>query len=114
MMAANSAHFRYMLVAGTKILGNICTVCHRPVAWSSHPKQLRVAEAAHLCAGVRVRTIMIVDDYAPQAYALERMLVQARFRIVSTKTGSEALERAAAEKPDLMLLDVGLPDVNGF
>ncbi len=60
-----------------------------------------------------MHTILVVDDYAPHAYALQRLLDKAGFRVVSAGTGTDALAQAA-QKPDLILLDVGLPDVNGF
>lgn len=36
------------------------------------------------------------------------------FRVVTARTGHEGIESAAAEKPDLVLLDVMLPDLGGF
>ncbi len=60
-----------------------------------------------------MKKVLIVDDYAAHAYALERLLSKHGFNVVTAGTGSEALERAS-QMPDIVLLDVGLPDVNGF
>jgi PAS domain S-box-containing protein len=58
--------------------------------------------------------ILVVDDNAPLRYALGRTLRQHRFDVVESATGSGALELAASEQPDLVLLDVNLPDIDGF
>jgi PAS domain S-box-containing protein len=58
--------------------------------------------------------ILVVDDNAPLRYALGRTLRQHRFEVVETATGAGALELAAIEQPDLVLLDVNLPDIDGF
>ncbi len=112
-MSSSSAEFTYRVVSGSRIFVSVCSVCHRSVAWSAHPKALQVAERAHVCGGSPVLTILVVDDYAPHAYALTRSLGARGFQVITAATGTEALERAA-QMPDLVLLDVGLPDVNGF
>jgi signal transduction histidine kinase len=59
-------------------------------------------------------TILNVDDYPPGLYARSRILRQAGFRVREATTGGEALQLAVAEKPDLVLLDVNLPDISGL
>jgi two-component system sensor histidine kinase/response regulator len=54
-----------------------------------------------------------VDDHAPARYARTRVLRQAGFIVHDAGTGSEALRLVAEVQPDLVLLDVHLPDVNG-
>jgi PAS domain S-box-containing protein len=58
-------------------------------------------------------TILIVDDVEASRYTLARMLQKARFEVKEAATGREAL-RLAAEKPDLIILDVNLPDLSGY
>jgi PAS domain S-box-containing protein len=58
--------------------------------------------------------ILVVDDNAPLRYALGRTLRQHSFEVIEASTGERALELAAAEQPDLVLLDVNLPDIHGF
>jgi PAS domain S-box-containing protein len=67
-------------------------------------------------ASLRVSSplILVVDDNAPLRYALGRTLRQHRFEVVESATGAGALELAATEQPDLVLLDVNLPDIDGF
>ena len=58
--------------------------------------------------------ILVVDDNAPLRYALGRTLRQHGFDVVEATNGSEALELSSSERPDLVLLDVNLPDIHGF
>ena len=58
--------------------------------------------------------ILVVDDNAPLRYALARTLRQHNFDVLEVATGEDALAVAAAERPDLVLLDVNLPDIHGF
>jgi DNA-binding NtrC family response regulator len=57
--------------------------------------------------------IMIVDDEAPFRAALRRLLDK-KFLVVEAETGTKALSLAEQEEPDLVLLDVALPDANGL
>lgn len=58
--------------------------------------------------------IMIVDDEPCNLNILDTMLRHERYQVVAFPRGQLALEAAAEVKPDLVLLDVGLPDLNGF
>src|SRR4051794_32241742 len=58
--------------------------------------------------------ILVVDDNAPLRYALARTLRQHGFQVLEVATGEDALRLAPAERPDLVLLDVNLPDIPGF
>jgi two-component system OmpR family response regulator len=59
-------------------------------------------------------TLLVVDDEATVRELLSATLRFAGFRVTSAATGAEALAVAGAEPPDLVLLDVMLPDVDGF
>ena len=61
-----------------------------------------------------VPRILVVDDNAPLRYALARTLRQHSFDVLEVATGEDALTVATAERPDLVLLDVNLPDIHGF
>jgi PAS domain S-box-containing protein len=58
--------------------------------------------------------VLNVDDYEAGRYATSRVLRQAGFEVVDAATGEEALRLVRSEEPDLVLLDVNLPDVDGF
>jgi len=61
-----------------------------------------------------MKTILVVDD-EPKIVDLARdYLEQAGFAVVSASDGPEALTRARADHPDLIVLDLGLPRVDGL
>ena len=58
--------------------------------------------------------ILNVDDYEAGRYATTRVLQQAGFDVHEAANGEEALTRASKETPDLVILDINLPDIDGF
>lgn len=59
-------------------------------------------------------TILVVDDEPNIADLVELYLRQEGFRVVQARSGEEGLEAAAAHRPRLVVLDVGLPDMDGL
>lgn len=59
-------------------------------------------------------TILAVDDNEIQAYTLVKTLEHAGYHVLQAGTGSKALSLSLEHKPDAILLDINLPDVNGF
>ena len=58
--------------------------------------------------------ILIVDDVVTNRIVLKVKLAAACYETVQAATGAEALRLAASVMPDLILLDVGLPDIDGI
>jgi PAS domain S-box-containing protein len=58
--------------------------------------------------------ILIVDDYPANVKLLERNLQAVGYETVSAADGEEALAQVGAEHPDLILLDIMLPRIDGF
>ncbi|NML30296.1 hybrid sensor histidine kinase/response regulator [Paraburkholderia antibiotica] len=58
--------------------------------------------------------ILNVDDNEGARYAKTRILSRAGFMVIEAGNGADAIERARISQPDLVLLDVNLPDLNGF
>src|SRR6185369_8594358 len=54
------------------------------------------------------------DDDGKLQLLLRTTLSEAGFQIVEAADGEEAIRLAAAEKPDLILLDIGMPKLNGY
>ena len=57
---------------------------------------------------------LIVDDSEVLRRLIEMCLRPAGLEIDSASTGAEAIEKAATFEPDLVLLDIGLPDMTGW
>ncbi|GGX84576.1 response regulator [Massilia dura] len=58
--------------------------------------------------------ILNVDDTDAARYAKTRILQRAGFHVIEAGSGGLALQLALEQKPDLVLLDTKLPDINGF
>ncbi|GAA1587677.1 fused response regulator/phosphatase [Actinoplanes couchii] len=59
-------------------------------------------------------SLLVVDDSATKRYLLVSWLSRAGFTVYEAETGGEALERLVDLEVDLVVLDVKLPDMNGF
>jgi DNA-binding response OmpR family regulator len=59
-------------------------------------------------------TILVVDDEPELVRVLRSYLEQAGFRVLSSGRGDEALVEAAAKSPDLIILDLNLPGLDGL
>lgn len=58
--------------------------------------------------------ILNVDDNEPNRYWRNRVLVDAGFKVYNAGTGKETLALAELHHPDLVLLDINLPDIDGI
>jgi DNA-binding NarL/FixJ family response regulator len=58
--------------------------------------------------------VLLADDYPGLLVALRRMLDQSCEVVGSVSTGREAIEAAATLKPDVVVLDLTLPDLSGL
>lgn len=59
-------------------------------------------------------TIMVVDDYDDVRSILTRWLEERAYRVIEASGGKEAVEIARRERPDLILMDLALPGIDGF
>lgn len=58
--------------------------------------------------------IMLVDDFPSTLMVLERMLKHAKYNVRSFSSGKQALEAAEEVNPDLILLDIEMPEMDGY
>ncbi|EEF61737.1 response regulator transcription factor [Pedosphaera parvula] len=58
--------------------------------------------------------ILIIEDEVPMRTALKDCLEGEGYRVITAADGEEGLKRVMAEKPDLVLLDVMMPKLDGF
>lgn len=63
---------------------------------------------------IGAKTILVVDDEAHIRELLKQELEEAGYRVITAKDGMEAIEAAKLAKPDLITLDVMMPEINGF
>ena len=63
---------------------------------------------------MRVSTVLVVEDERDIRDLLRRYLEREGYAVVTVATGTEALRHVEAAAADLVLLDLGLPDIDGF
>jgi twitching motility two-component system response regulator PilH len=61
-----------------------------------------------------IRKILIVDDSPTERHVLNDMLTKAGFEVVACDNGEDAILKAKSARPDLILMDVVMPGLNGF
>lgn len=82
---------------------------------------LRATNPAREHAGVKeqgsnmaIRKILIVDDSPTERHVLNDLLTKSGFEVVASDNGEDAILKAKSLKPDLILMDVVMPGLNGF
>jgi two-component system cell cycle response regulator DivK len=61
-----------------------------------------------------MKRILIVEDNEDNLYMIKFILEQNKFNVITAVTGTEGIEKTLNEKPDLILMDIQLPDINGL
>ena len=61
-----------------------------------------------------IRKGLIVDDTQADRISLERIVSGAGLQAVLAVSGAQAIEYAKRDKPDLILMDVNMPEIDGF
>ena len=61
-----------------------------------------------------MKTVLVVDDLQAQLNLITGYLEQAGFNVVTATSGSEALEKASAQVPDLVITDLVMPEMSGL
>jgi two-component system KDP operon response regulator KdpE len=67
-----------------------------------------------MVSGFSGKTVLVVDDESRMVEFITMNLELEGFRVVRAANGSEALEKASKEHPDLVLLDIMMPEMDGF
>jgi CheY-like chemotaxis protein len=61
-----------------------------------------------------VKTVLVVEDYADSRFMMGRLLEMSGFRVLEAADGREAVETAERECPDVVLMDLQMPVLDGF
>ncbi|MDT7687781.1 MAG: hypothetical protein QOJ70_2247 [Acidobacteriota bacterium] len=64
--------------------------------------------------GTEQKTVLVVDDYDGVRAVTRQALEMFGYRVVEAASGEEAVEAAQAETPDLILMDLSMPHMDGF
>ena len=72
------------------------------------------AGAQNRVGAMAIRKILIVDDSPTERHVLNDMLTKSGYEVVASDNGEDAILKAKSLKPDLILMDVVMPGLNGF
>ncbi len=61
-----------------------------------------------------LRTILLVEDFDDTRLMMKLWLVKNGYRVLEAETGQEAIKVAQRERPDLIIMDVMMPGMNGL
>ena len=61
-----------------------------------------------------MKKILVIDDLPENVFILQDRLVQEGYEVITAYDGNGGIEKAYSELPDLILLDVMMPDISGF
>ena len=59
-------------------------------------------------------TVLVVEDFEDNRFMMRRLLEMSGYRVVEAVNGEQAVETAARERPDLILMDLSLPKLDGL
>ena len=71
-------------------------------------------QTAQNYAAEALRTILLVEDFDDTRLMMKMWLVKNGYRVVEAETGEEAINVAQRELPDLIIMDVMMPGMNGL
>ena len=58
--------------------------------------------------------VLVVDDAAFMRMRCKKLLTQSGYEVIEAATGSQAVEMYQSDKPDMVLLDITMPDMDGL
>ena len=61
-----------------------------------------------------IKKILVIDDSPTERHVLVEILNKGGYDIITAESGEEGIEKARAEQPDLILMDVVMPGLNGY
>jgi len=61
-----------------------------------------------------MKKILIIDDHPDNVFLLQDRLEKEGFEVIKAYHGEMGIQKAVEEKPDLLLLDIMMPDISGF
>ncbi|GHT80590.1 response regulator [Betaproteobacteria bacterium] len=61
-----------------------------------------------------IKKILVVDDSPTERLAMTEFLTRNGYEVVTAETGEDAIARSRIELPDLILMDVVMPGMNGY
>lgn len=67
-----------------------------------------------MCENGNSTTILYIEDDQPNRVLVRRVLEAEGYRVVEAGSGKEGLDMARAKRPELILVDINMPDMDGY
>ncbi|WP_295357122.1 response regulator [Accumulibacter sp.] len=61
-----------------------------------------------------IKRILVVDDSPTERYVLNELLTSNGYQVITAENGEEGIAKARSDLPDLILMDVVMPGLNGY
>ena len=58
--------------------------------------------------------VLVVEDFEDNRFMMRRLLEMSGYQVVEAVNGNQAVERAASDRPDIILMDLSLPQLDGL
>jgi CheY-like chemotaxis protein len=81
---------------------------------SAESQSLQTQTAATATSEEPSHKVMIVDDDETARYVLKRLLTETPYTVIEAASGSEGLRRAREDQPQVIFLDLRMPEMSGF
>ncbi len=62
----------------------------------------------------KVKRVLVIEDNGTNLYLIRFMLEKSGYEVIEAREGATGVELAGKEKPDLILMDIQLPDIDGL
>lgn len=114
-------HFNADIVSSAGVIGHsvlsdgrIAVVINPDQLLTSMPSLTSITQYSPARAARAQTLVLVVDDSITVRAATKRLLLKHGFRVETAENGSIALERIALELPDVVLMDIEMPVMDGF
>ena len=84
------------------------------MSWFKRKKKNPQQLDTDVANGLRNLTVLVVDDSRTQLYAMEKMLHSVGMNTITAENGKQAILMARHRMPDIILMDIVMPEINGF
>jgi twitching motility two-component system response regulator PilH len=61
-----------------------------------------------------IKTVLVVDDIALQLTEIQNIVSEAGYQVITAQSGQEAVDKAKKQIPDLIFMDIVMPEMDGF
>lgn len=100
------------LVVDSNLGEGTTVILSLPLATGNQPTDVNVSSEKMNAGSIKLRVLVAEDDYI-NSYAVRMLLEKEGFEVKCAGNGKEALEALGAQKFDVILMDIQMPDMNG-